>query len=421
MRTSESDAVMIAREQDNRQVRRTPLYMLFSANTISSTGSALTQIAIPWFVLQTTGSITLTGITAFFSTLPVIISALLGGTIIDKFGFKWASIFSDIVSGICVVLVPLLTDTFGLAFWQLLVLVFLAGLFRTPGRTARSALFPDLAHLARMRLERANSISEGVVSIASFIGTPLAAFLIALLGTRNLLWIDAASYFVSAFLIGLFIPAMAGKARLQETDNKQTYLHQLNEGIYFIVRDPVLLIIVSTVIVTNLLNQALNAVIIPAYVQQTYHNPLPLGWIFGAFAGAALVGTFLFGIFGHRLPPRLTFGISFIINGAARFWILLIPLLPLLVVTYAIAGLANAPLNPIIDTFMQKRVPLAMRARVFGTVTAGAYLGIPLGSVLAGFLVTWIGMSTSLIIMGAIFLAITLSLLINPALRKMDE
>ncbi len=55
----------------------TPLYALFAANIISSVGNVLTFLAVPWFVLQTTGSVTKTGITAFFTTIPTVISAFL--------------------------------------------------------------------------------------------------------------------------------------------------------------------------------------------------------------------------------------------------------------------------------------------------------------------------------------------------------
>ena len=56
-----------------------PLYSLFAANAISLTGNVFTTIAVPWFVLQTTGSAAQTGITGFFTILPVVIAGFLGG------------------------------------------------------------------------------------------------------------------------------------------------------------------------------------------------------------------------------------------------------------------------------------------------------------------------------------------------------
>src|SRR5262245_22971203 len=108
--------------------RRLPLFALYAANAISSIGDGLTFLAVPWFVLQTTGSVAQTGITAFFSTASIAVSALFGGALVDRLGFQRMSVLSDILSGIGVALIPLLYLTVGLPFWALLVLVFLAGL-----------------------------------------------------------------------------------------------------------------------------------------------------------------------------------------------------------------------------------------------------------------------------------------------------
>ncbi|HVU68324.1 MAG TPA: MFS transporter, partial [Ktedonobacteraceae bacterium] len=133
--------------------RQWPIYALFLGNTISNIGDMLTFLAIPWFVLQTTGSVEQAGITGFFSALPTVLSAFFGSVVVDYLGYKRTSILGDILCGLTVMLVSLLYHTVGLAFWQLLALVFLGGLLRSPANTARWSLVPDLAKLAGMRLE----------------------------------------------------------------------------------------------------------------------------------------------------------------------------------------------------------------------------------------------------------------------------
>ena len=64
------------------------------------TGNQLALLAIPWFVLATTGSAIQTGITAFFTLLPTVLATFFGGTFVDRFGFKASSIVSDIASGV---------------------------------------------------------------------------------------------------------------------------------------------------------------------------------------------------------------------------------------------------------------------------------------------------------------------------------
>src|SRR5690348_12732009 len=188
----------IVQGPNNKQ--RIPLFAFFTANLISYVGDRLTLLAIPWFVLQTTGSVTKTGITAFFVTLPNILSAFLSGLLVDRLGYKRTSVLGDLASGISTLLIPLLYVTVGLAFWQLLILVFFGGLLKAPGETARYSLLPDLGKAAQLPMERVNSIGDGLIRVSGLLGSPLAAALIVLIGTSNLLWLDAASFFLSALL-----------------------------------------------------------------------------------------------------------------------------------------------------------------------------------------------------------------------------
>lgn len=399
--------------------KRLPLSAFFTGSAISYIGDMLTFLAIPWFVLQTTGSVTQTGITAFFSTLPSVFSAFFGSTLVDRLGYKRTSVLGDIASGGTVALIPLLYHTVGLAFWELLALVFLGGLLKSPGVTARSALVPDLAARAAMRLERANALADGVSRLSRFIGAPLAGVLIAVIGTSNLLWLDAASFAVSAILIGLAVPSTAPLAITGEKPPR--YLATLWEGVSFLRHDALLTTIVGVILITNLLDAGWSSVVGPAYIKSIFRSALPFGLMIAALGGAAFVGTLIFGAIGHRLPRRLTLGIGYTIGGAVRFWVFLLPILPLLIGWQIIAGLSIAPINPLVDTLLQERLPVEMRARVFGTINAGVLAGVPLGTVASGYLVAWIGFRATLLIMGALYLVATLSLLVNPATRTMEN
>ncbi|HYL44612.1 MAG TPA: MFS transporter [Ktedonobacteraceae bacterium] len=396
---------------------RVPLSAFFSANLISYVGDRLTLLAIPWFVLQTTGSVAKTGITAFFTTLPSIFSAFFSGPLVDRLGYKRTSVLGDIASGISTMLIPLLSHTIGLAFWQLLVLVFLGGLLKAPGETARASLLPDLGSNAKVRMERVNSIGDGLSRVSGLLGIPLAAVLIVLIGASNLLWLDAASFFLSALLIGMVVPSsIVKKAASEHEQIPGTVL----DGLHFIVRNRLLLSLILTSTITNLLDAALFGVGMPVYAKQIWGSVLPIGLLSGTFGGCAFLSTVLFGIFGHRLPRRMTFALCYIAIGV-RFWALAFRLpLPALVPIYAFNGLAVGPLNPIGMTVEQEITPVEMRARVFGATSAGYLAGIPLGGLVGGYLINWIGLLPALFTMGATYLMVTSSLLVNPALKDMN-
>src|SRR5262245_35966686 len=82
--------------------KRLPIVALLTANAISMVGNNLGIVAIPWFVLETTGSAARTGVIAFATVLPTVIAAILGGALVDRFGNKRISVISDLVSAVTV-------------------------------------------------------------------------------------------------------------------------------------------------------------------------------------------------------------------------------------------------------------------------------------------------------------------------------
>ena len=156
-----------------RRTRR-PLLALLAADAVSLVGNVAALVAIPWYVLQETGRPALAGLVGFFTFLPPIFAGLFGGALVDRIGFRTASVVSDLASAIAVAAIPLLHLTLGLELPVLYALVFLGALLDAPGATARRALLPDVAELAQMRLERATGLREGIQRGSVLVGAPLA-------------------------------------------------------------------------------------------------------------------------------------------------------------------------------------------------------------------------------------------------------
>src|SRR5688572_15077255 len=71
---------------------RIPLAALYAANAISWTGNTLTFLAVPWFVLATTGSAARTGVVGFTIGAATVVAAFLTGPWIDRVGARRMSI-----------------------------------------------------------------------------------------------------------------------------------------------------------------------------------------------------------------------------------------------------------------------------------------------------------------------------------------
>jgi MFS family permease len=396
---------------------RRPLFALLTANVVSMVGNMMTIVAVPWFVLETTGSAAKTGITAFFTALPAVLSFLFGGTLVDRLGFKPTSVLADVFSGVSVLGIPLLHVTVGIEFWQLLVLVFLGALFDAPGVTARASLVPDLAGLARIPLHRASAMSDGTNRASSMLGPPIAGLLIGFFGPANVLFVDAATFAVSALIVALFLPGRGPQPKNEE----RHYMREMREGLSFIRNNRLMLILISLTMLTNLLDAALGSVVYPVYMRSVFDSAVALGLLFGIFGAGALTASIVYGWIGERLPQRIVFIGGFTLVAGRVLMLAAYPPLWVILSSSFVFGLGAGALNPMMATMDYKLIPPEMRGRVLGVGYAGSYLGMPLGGLLGGFLIEGIGLTATLLVVGGIYVMATTSLALSPTVRNLDD
>ncbi len=394
---------------------RTPLVALLAANVLSICGTTMTYLAIPWFVLETTGSPVRTGLVIGVEVAGVVAASVLGGPVIDRLGHKRASVLSDELATVAVLAIPLLHLTMGLPFWALLVLTAALGLSRAPGETARSSLMPELVTLAGTSLERASGAYEGVSRTARALGAPLAGVLIAVSGAPTLLLIDGATFLMSAVLVGMFVPD--GERR-----PPSPYLRELLGGFIYLRADRLLLAIVLMVMFTNMLDMATMAVLFPVYAKDILHSSVALGLMAGVFAAGAVAGNAFFTWRGERLPRWLTYTVAFIVAGSPRYLLLAMePSLAVILAGMLLSGLAAGMINPILYVVMLERLPVEHRAKVLGLVGGGVLAAAPVGALLAGVAIEAFGLAASLLLVGLLYLLATLCPLAFRTWRQMDH
>ncbi|TXS13613.1 MFS transporter [Streptomyces sp. adm13(2018)] len=402
---------------------RVPLATVLTANAVSITGNSLTLIGVPWFALDTTGSPGKAGIVAFCAALPVLVSAIAGGPVVDRIGRRRVSIASDLVCALALAAIPLLHRAGLLEFWTLCALMAVNGLFHAPGEMARHVLVPDLARRAGTSLPRAASLYDAVARGARMTGAAVAGLLVAFMGADTVLVLDAATFGVSALLVAAGLRGVPAAEPVRDGPrlSPARYRADLREGYAYLFRARLLLGITVMVMVTNGLNQSWSAVLLPVHAREELGGPATQGLLVSVFGGCALVGALLYGAVGQRFPRRAVFTAGFLLGGAPPYLVAALTgtTAPLLV-TLAAAGFGVGVLNPILTTVMYEQVPDALRSRVMGASTAGVLLTTPLGGLAAGFLVERAGLTATLLGIGGLYFLATLSPLLFPAWRGMD-
>ncbi|WP_262281975.1 MFS transporter [Micromonospora sp. MA102] len=399
--------------------RRAPLAGLLAAHTVSLTGNMLTLIALPLYVLAETGSPAATGLAGAFATAPVVLGGAFGGVLVDRIGYRRASVLADLVSGVTVAAVPVLHATVGLPFPALLALVFLSGLLDTPGQTARTALLPEAATAAGVPIERAIGWFGATERGARLIGAPLAGLLVSALGALPVLAVDAATFALSALAVAVLVPASLRPSADSDAPSAG-YWRDFAAGVRFLVREPLLRAMVLLVLVTNLFDATKSNVLMPVVATRDLGGAAAFGLLVGAMGGGALVGSLIFSAIGHRLPRRATFVTAFAVCGAPPFWALAAaPPLPVIAAVCVVSGLAAGAINPLIGAVELERIPATMRARVYGVIGAGAWAAMPVGAAGAGLAADRFGTTVTLVAIGAGYLLVVLTPLLGGPWRDL--
>ncbi|QIG46217.1 MFS transporter [Nocardioides anomalus] len=390
---------------------------------MSLVGTRVSMVALPFFVLTTTGSPEKTGLVAVAEMLPLVVLKVLGGPVIDRVGARRVALTCDWASLLVVGSVPLLHEAGMLSFPAFLALVAVAGALRGPGDAAKASLAPTLATTAGVPMERVTGLSSTVERTASMLGAALAGGLVAVLGAANALAVDAVSFGVSALLLAWALPA---GTRAEDDPDAPTddapYFEQLREGWRFLRSDPVLVGITVMVALTNLLDLAWSAVMVPVWGVERAGGAAAVGLLFATFSGASAVGSLLAAAYGERLPRYATYLACFLVTGLPRFLVMAwdTPLVGVLAVA-VVAGFAAGFLNPILGAVIYERIPPALVGRVSSLSTAACFALMPLGGLVGGFLVGGVGLGAAMALTGVAYFVVTMLPAVDPRWRDFDR
>ncbi|ARF64641.1 MULTISPECIES: MFS transporter [Streptomyces] len=403
-----------------------PLAGVLAAIAASVTGTRISLIALPWFVLVTTGSATLTGLVAFCEMAPYVLVKALAGPLVDRTGPRTVSWTTDLASAASAAAIPVLHTLDLLSFPILLGLVAAIGAARGPGDLAKEVMVPEAAERAGTPLERAMGLSGVIERLASTIGPAAGGALVALLGPMTGLIVNAGCFVLGSLIVAIALPRGTGRPVVDSSapaDAREPgYWRRFGEGLTFLRRDPLLLTVIVMVGITNLLDAAISTLLVPVWAGASGHGPAAIGLISTTMGAAAVGGSLIASMAAHRIPRRLVVLGGFLLAGAPRFLVLALdaPLSSVLAV-FAVSGFGAGFINPVLGAVLVERVPRGMLGRVNALGDSLAWSGIPLGGLLAGAAVTAAGLTPVLLVCGAAYLLTTTLSGLRPEWREMDR
>jgi MFS family permease len=360
-----------------RPLRQRPIVALIAAEVISSLGSQMTFLALPWFVLATTGSATKMGIVLAVELAPVALLGIPSGTVVGRLGARRTMLVGDLARAPLMASVPILYSLGVLSFGLLLALVALLGVFLAPYFSAQRLVLPELVGEDERVVAQANAVVEGAQRATALLGPALAGLLIASIGPTKVLYVDAATFLVSFVLLALFVPQRPPLAPGDEAKG-------VFAGVRFILGDRLLLPLAVTALLLNGFGQMLVAGL-PVLAYEQFDGSAQVA---GAFFAALGAGAVLGSVAAIRAVPifdPIRLGAASLVALTLPLWLLALdlPVVGVMAVLFAssfFGPLVNAPLIGVITT----RTPEALRAKVMTAVLTLALLAGPAALLVAG-------------------------------------
>ena len=398
-------------------LRHRDFALLWTGMTVSLVGDGLFYVAIAWQVYTLSNTPTALSLVGVAQTVPLLVFVLLGGVLSDRFDRRRLMIATDVVRGVSVAAIGLLSVTGTLELWHLFALAGLYGAGQAFFWPAFGAITPQI--VPRDELVQANSLAQLVrPATMMFIGPALGGALIAAFGAGTAFLADAGSFAFSSAMLLL----MQARPLARDGDGEQSVLRELREGFRFVRAETWLWGTLLMAAVTLLLTWGPWEVLIPYIVKNELGGSArDLGLVFGAGGLGSVVASLVLAQRG--LPSRfVTFMYATWAIGAGLMGI------------YAVATaswqvmLAGAAMNGLFTagiivwlTMMQRLVPAELLGRVksFDWLVSSSL--VPVSLAITGPIARVLGAGQTMLWAGLVGAAGTVVFLFLPRMRDPER
>jgi len=380
--------------------------LFFAGQTISSVGTWMQSVAMPWLALELTHSGLLVGLVLAAQFTPVLVGSQFGGVVADRFRKRNVLLATQSAFMAPSFALFVLSASGHAQYWMVILAALATGTINLFDVPARQSFLVEM--VGRHDLMNAIALNSSVFNGAAVVGPSLAGVLIALVGVPLCFLANSVSYLgaVAALLLMRDLPDVA------TAHEQQPMLARLAQGASYARHEPVVGMLLITLAVFSLF--AMNRLtLIPLFASQVLHvGAQGFGFLVASMGLGALAGALTLAFLPHLgADPRRQLWMAAIWVGALlEFSISGVFVISL--VTLFVAGYCQISFLATTNNRIQSITPDHLRGRVMA-LYAQALIGVgPLGNVQAGALATLLSapwaMAIGALIAGGVVFAIAL-------------
>ena len=381
--------------------RKRDFRLLWSAQLVSTIGTALTDLAAGILVFRLTGSALSVGLMFVATAVPTLIVGLIAGVFVDRYDRRKIMVIADLLRAAIVVSIPILI-TINIALLYLAVaLVSTISQFFNP---ANDAVLPEVA--SDEELAAANSW----IMISSFGSTSIGFALSGLLATAfDINWafrLDALTFLFSAALI-VFI--RVGKIEAEGNTSVGVVVANLKEGVSTLVHTPVLRSLFISGAPVFLSFGLWNVLLLPFALKALQATEFEYGLQEAVTSVGFVVGSLMMARFADRFREGSWIVVATVAMGVGGVLYGFASSIAVALVLVTLTGFFNAPASIARRVILQRNTPRELRGRVFSAYAVARDVLFLIGISLAGLAdvidIRFLVVVSSIVLIGAGLLA----------------
>ena len=361
---------------------RLDFWKFWTGETVSAFGTSITQFAMPLIVFKLTGSAVALGGAAAIFTVPHLLFGLAIGAWTDRTDRRRLMIAVDVLAAAAVASVPIAAVMGLLTVWWIYAVTFATSTLSIFFETAQFGAVPSLVD--RSDLVAANGRIQASFAAASVLGPVAAGVLLGFVSVETVLYVDAASFLVSAMTLSLIRRSFNVEiARRRMTSIR----HDIAEGLRYVLSHPVLRNISLMMAMINLVSTAVFAELVLFAKQELGAADNQIGFIFAAGG----VGVFLCSLAAGPLRRRWSFGNvalgALMLSGILTVALAYTRSLWLGIVFWGLSAGLGTLFNINTGSLRQAIVPNHMLGRVMSIAMVLAWSANPIGAIAGGVVI----------------------------------
>jgi len=365
---------------------------------VSTLGTQLTAVAVPYQVYTISHSSLYVGLVSLAQLFPLIFGSLFGGSVVDSVDRRRLLLVVETLAALSSAALALNAD-FGPALWPLFVFPAASAALSGIDSSARNAMVPGMVGLRSV--PAANAMFQALFQTGAIVGPAAAGLLLAGAGVHVVYWLDVVSFIVALVAVVLISPqppSLSGAAAPRPGWRSTV------EGLRFVRRNQQ--VQGAYLIDLNAMVFGMPRALFPALGATVFGGgATTVGLLYAAPGCGALLGALTSGWVGRVRRQGLAVIFAVMLWGAAIASFGLVRVLPLALVLLALAGWADVVSAVFRNTIIQFSGPDSMRGRLMGVQMAVVAGGPRLGDLEAGVVATVFGDTVSVVSGGLLCVA----------------